>query len=41
MGLMVLFASLVALGIAGALWGRDSRDCGDWTPDARARALRR
>jgi hypothetical protein len=35
-----LATGMAALGIAGALWGRDSRECGDWSPDGRARALR-
>jgi hypothetical protein len=35
-----LLAGMAALGLAGALWGRDSTDCGDWSPNGRARALR-
>ena len=39
-GLVVFFLGMAILGIAGALWGRDSREAGDWSPDSRARALR-
>jgi hypothetical protein len=36
----MLATGIAVLGIAGALWGQDSRDCGDWSPNGRARALR-
>lgn len=39
-GLVVFFLGLAALGVSGALWGRDSRTGGDWAPNGRARAMR-
>jgi hypothetical protein len=39
-GLVVFVLGMAILGIAGAVWGRDSREAGDWSPDSRARALR-
>jgi hypothetical protein len=39
-GLVVLVLGFAALGVSGALWGRDSRAGGDWAPDGRSGALR-
>ena len=39
-GLIIFLLGLAALGLSGALWGRDSRATGDWSPDGRAQALR-
>jgi hypothetical protein len=36
----LLAIGFVVLGLAGALWGADSRARGDWSPDARSQALR-
>jgi hypothetical protein len=38
--LVVLTAGFGALGVAGTLWGSDSRERGDWLPDGRSRSLR-
>jgi hypothetical protein len=37
---VVLTAGTAVLGIAGALWGTDSRERGDWLPDRRSRSMR-
>jgi hypothetical protein len=39
-GIVVIALGFAALAVSGALWGRDSRAGGDWTPDGRAGALR-